>query len=127
MAGDLESTVFPIEDATPQVVAQKLRVFTYPVGQSVPWPITLGRLQDKAGGEVRKAADWRDLPEGESVLVVAGEADGEYVVRWATSSGLDAAIGGMIHDCFLGPGDRFTDLRKGFAVLTQDGRVRFFD
>ena len=123
MAQDWGSAVFSIDEATPEAIAKQLRPFTYPVGQAVPWEVTRERLGPR-GGEIRSSEDWLKLPKDESVLIVALLTDEGYVVRWATTGGLNAVLSAGIHDCFLGPGDSWSDLRKGWALLTQDGRVR---
>ena len=123
MAQDWGPAVFAIDDAAPEAVAKQLRPFTYPVGQPVPWDMTRGHL-DVQGGEIRSSEDWLNLPKDGSALIVALLIDDEYVIRWATASGLNAVLGAQIHDCFLGPGDEWSDLRKGWAELLQDGRVR---
>jgi hypothetical protein len=127
MTSEGATTVFSTADAMPEAVAGALRPFTYPVGQPVPWTTVLSLLDANAGGEIRQPSDWERLPRDESVLVVALQRDGEYVIRWGTRDGLGAATGGIIHDCLLGPGDEWTDLRKGFAILTRDGRVRLIE
>jgi hypothetical protein len=123
MTQDWGTTVFSINDAAPEAIAQQLRPFTYPVGQGLPWDVILDRL-DPDGGEVRSSEDWLRFPKGESILIVALFIDGEYVIRWGRADGLRRATGGLIHDCLLGPGDRWSDLRKGWAELRQDGKVQ---
>jgi hypothetical protein len=123
MTQDWGPKVFSVDDAAPEAIAKQLRPFTYPVGQEVPWAVTRDRLGER-GGEVRRSEDWRKLPKDESVLIVAGLIEDEYVIRWGATSGLYAVLDAGIHDCFLGPGDDWSDLRKGWAQLTQDGRVQ---
>jgi len=75
MGSDSNSTTFLVDEATPGAVAGRLRLFTFPVGQSVPWDDLRGRLAGD-GGEVRQSKDWLSLPAGQQVLVVALRIDG---------------------------------------------------
>ena len=124
--------VFSIDDAAPEAVATKLPPFSsrwiasgIPPGwrrSDTPWDVKRVRL-DREGGEIRRGEDWLKLPEGEWVLILALLIDDQYVIRWATERGLEAIHDPPMHDIFLGPEDHWSDLRRGFAELTQDGRV----
>lgn len=124
--------VFSIDDAAPEAVATKLSPFSsrwrasgLPPGwrpSDTPWDVKRVRLNAE-GGEIRRGEDWLKLPEGEWVLILALLIDDEYVIRWATGRGLDAMHDPAMHDSLLGPGDHWSDLRRGWAELMQDGRV----
>jgi hypothetical protein len=88
----------------------------------MPWDVRRGSL-DGEGGEIRRSEDWLKLPEGEWVMILALLIDDEYVIRWATERGLEAMQDPSMHDTLLGPGDHWSDLRRGWAELMQDGRV----
>jgi hypothetical protein len=129
---DLGLPIFSIDDAAPEAVATKMppfssrwRAWDLPPGwrrSDTPWDVRRVRL-DRECGEIRRGEDWLKLPEGKWVLILALLIDVEYVIRWATERALKATQDLPMHDKLLGPGDYWSDLRRGWAELTQDGRV----